>query len=101
MRVLKSPLSFLLLAALGLLLVYQNALDNSFHYDDFHSIKANPHIRNLANIPAFFQRPEMFSGMAERAMYRPLVLVSYALNYWLGGLDVQGFHLFNLGLHGL
>ena len=101
MRVFKSPLSFLLLAALALLLVYQNALDNSFHYDDFHSITANPHIRDLANIPAFFQRPEMFSGMSERAMYRPLVLVSYALNYWLGGLDVQGFHLFNLGLHGL
>ena len=101
MRVLKAPLSLLILVALALCLVYQNALHNSFHYDDFHSLIANTHIRDLANVGAFFQRPEMFSSMPERAMYRPLVLVSYALNFWLAGLDARIFHLFNLGLHGL
>jgi hypothetical protein len=30
---------------------------------------------------------------------RPLVNLSFALNYALGGLDVRGYHLFNVGIH--
>jgi hypothetical protein len=32
-------------------------------------------------------------------MYRPLVLVSYALNYNIGGYDVRGSHFLNLLVH--
>ena len=41
--------------------IYYNALENQFHYDDFHSIVHNPHIRDLANMPRFFVDPELFS----------------------------------------
>ena len=58
--------SLLLLAAA----VYANSLGNSFHYDDFHSIVDNPHIRSLANIPEFFADPATFSSQAS-PMYRP------------------------------
>jgi hypothetical protein len=64
--------------ALALGLVYHASFANGFHYDDFHSIVENPHIRSLAQIPAFFSDPSTFSSMPERAMYRPLLLVSYA-----------------------
>ena len=43
--------------------LYYNALDNQFHYDDFHSIVRNPHIRDLGNLPAFFVRPLDGSGI--------------------------------------
>lgn len=92
---------FYLLAAglAALFLVYYHSFENSFHYDDFHSIVENPHIRDLSNIPAFFYRDELFSSMPERAMFRPLLLVSYALNYGWGEYEVWGYHLVNFAVH--
>ncbi|MCC7262157.1 MAG: tetratricopeptide repeat protein [Candidatus Latescibacteria bacterium] len=89
----------LLLLALCTTLVYARGLGNPFQYDDLHSIVENPHIRSLGHIPAFFSRPEMFSADPRNAMYRPLVLVSYALNHAIGGYEVLGYHLFNLAVH--
>jgi hypothetical protein len=79
--------------------VYTNSLDNSFHYDDIHSLVQNPHIRSLSNLPAFFYDSQTFSGWGDRAMYRPLVLASYALNHATGGYQVRGYHLVNLVVH--
>ena len=90
---------FLPLAALAIVATYGNSFSNSFHYDDFHSIVENPHIRVLGNIPAFFSDPSLFSSMPERAMYRPLVLVTYAFNYWAHGYELFGYHLVNVILH--
>ncbi|MBT7417957.1 MAG: tetratricopeptide repeat protein [Gemmatimonadetes bacterium] len=90
--------------ALGLVLVcallsYHNVLWHSFHYDDEHSILENPHVRSLANVPRFFVDPGAFSGMPEARMYRPLLLVTYAANYALGGYAPMGWHAVNLLLH--
>jgi len=82
-------------------LIYGGAMGNSFHYDDEHSILQNPHIRQLSSIPDFFSDPAQFSVDAEKGMYRPLLLVSYALNFALGGFSVTGYHLVNLLLHAL
>ena len=83
----------------GVLLVYGNSLEGSFHYDDFHSITWNPHIRDLRNIPAFFAQPQLFSVDPEKGMYRPVLLTTYALNYAVGEYEVGGYHLVNLLLH--
>ncbi len=90
--------AFLALCA-SLWLAYQASFENSFHYDDIHSIVDNPHIRELANIPLFFADPGLFSAMPERAMYRPLLLVSYAINYALSGYEVFAYHLVNWLIH--
>ncbi len=41
----------------------------------------------------------MFSRDADKGMYRPLLLVTYALNYAVGGYEVGGYHLVNIALH--
>jgi tetratricopeptide (TPR) repeat protein len=82
-------------------LVYANALGGTFHYDDFHSLVNNPHVRDLANIPAFFLDPGLFSVDTDKAMYRPLLLVSYAINFALGGYVTSGYHLLNMVIHAL
>ncbi len=79
--------------------VHLQALGHGFHYDDFHSLVYNPHIRSLDNLPRFFVDPGLFSRDEQQAMYRPMLLVSYALNYAVGGEDPLGYHLFNLLLH--
>ena len=81
------------------LLVYANTIQNPFHYDDAHSIVENIHIRSLSNVPSFFIDPGMFSAEESVAMYRPLLLTSFALNYAISDYEVWSYHLVNIGLH--
>ncbi len=90
--------SALLIVVVGVL-AFHNVLGNSFHYDDEHSILENPHLRSLAHAPTFFVDSATFSGLDEARMYRPLLVLSYALNYAVGGYDPFGYHLVNIALH--
>ncbi|MFH1566640.1 MAG: tetratricopeptide repeat protein [Gemmatimonadota bacterium] len=93
----RSHLLGLLFAILAL--AYADSFGNGFHYDDSHSLVDNPHLRRLANVPRFFADPGTFSAMPDTRMYRPLLLVTYALNYALDGYQVRGYHAANLLLH--
>ena len=88
-----------LIVPLAVFLVHAHSLGNGFHYDDGHSLLRNPHIRSLDNLPAFFSDPRTFSENPAYAMYRPLVLVTYALNYAWGAYNPTGYQLFNLVIH--
>ena len=73
---------------------YLNSLDNPFIWDDRNAIVDNPTIRTLWPLWTPLLPP------AETPVSsRPLVNLSFALNYALHGLDVRGYHLVNLGLH--
>ena len=50
-------------------------------------------------MPRFFSDPETFSGLSDVRMYRPLLVLSFALNYALGQYDPIGYHLVNVFLH--
>ena len=78
------------------ILVYRAGIEVPFQYDDIHSIRDNPNIRSLSNVPVFFQRADMFTLDERSSMFRPVVLVSYALNYYFSGLQVNGYHWFNI-----
>jgi protein O-mannosyl-transferase len=88
------------LAAIALVLgAYSNSLHNSFHFDDSHVIANNLFIRSLANIPRFFTDAQTFSASQQNAVYRPVVSLSLAWDYWLaGGLDPFWFHVTQLTL---
>jgi len=94
-------------AGLPLLLVlmvaafYAGSFGNGFHFDDFHAVVLNPHIRDLTRIPSFFYSAGAFSVNPESAMYRPLLLSTFAINYALSGATASGFHVVNVLLHGL
>ena len=91
--------AFGLLAGLLVFALYLGALSHPFQYDDRHSIQYNPHLRSLDKIPAYFTDLHTFSSDSRGTMFRPLVLLSYALNYAAGGQGVVGYRLVNLGLH--
>jgi len=80
-------------------LAYLNSLGNGFHYDDYHSILSNPCIRDFRNIGRFFIDPGMFSSSSEMAMYRPMLLVTYAISYALSGYRPWGWHIINIIIH--
>src|SRR5215475_2894711 len=86
-----------LLALVMLVSVYSNSLHNAFHFDDSHVIATNLYIRSLTNVRAFFTDARTFSSLPANATYRPLVTVSLALDYWLGGgLVPWQFHVSQL-----
>jgi tetratricopeptide (TPR) repeat protein len=79
--------------------VYANGLSGVFQFDDEHSLLANPHVRSLAHVGDFFVDAQMFSRNLGSQMYRPLVLTSYAVNYYLDGYQPWGYQLVNLIAH--
>ena len=79
--------------------VYMNSLGNPFHYDDSRSIVDNLHIRDVGNIPAFFHDPSLFSEDPESAMFRPLLLTSFALNYAVAEFRVWTYHTVQIVFH--
>ena len=82
----------LLLIALFAGLAYANSLQVPFLFDDQPSIPDNPVIRDLGNFllhdTGYRYNPGRFVGY-----------LSFALNYRLGGVEVVGYHLFNIAVH--
>lgn len=89
----------LALLLVAVLLLYGGALDDPFHYDDHHSVADNPASTDLSRAVEFLHDPALFSAQPERAMYRPLVLFSYALTNHFSGGGPGPHHAVNLGLH--
>ncbi len=75
------------IAAAGVV-AYFNTLRNPFVFDDLPRIARSPHVRHLWP-PA--------EVLAETS--RPLVQLTFALNYAISGLDVWSYHVFNLAVH--
>src|SRR6476659_3031514 len=86
-------------AVILVLLAYANFFHNSFHFDDDHVIVENASIRSLANWPLFFTDAHTFSSLPSNATYRPLVTLSFALDYAMRhSLDPVPFHATQLVL---
>lgn len=91
---------FCLLFTLLTFLVYYNSFHNSFHFDDLHVIEKNPYIKNPQNLLNFFIQPAMGSGLIkETSSFRPLLMITFAFNHYMGGLNVFGYHVVNLLIH--
>jgi tetratricopeptide (TPR) repeat protein len=88
------------LAVVGLigavLAAYHNSLAGPFVFDDGAAITGNPTIRRLSDLGAVLSPPR--EG-GQTVGGRPLVNLTLAVNYALGGADVRGYHAFNLGVH--
>jgi tetratricopeptide (TPR) repeat protein len=80
--------------ALAGVVAYHNSLNCAFVFDDDQVITENPHVRSLWPLgPALTAPPQ------SAAAGRPLLCLSLAVNYHLGGLDPWGYHVFNILVH--
>lgn len=77
--------------------IYGASLRGEFVYDDKEVIEHNDFIKDLKNIP-YLLSPDYFS-LAGELSYRPLVTLSYFLDFSLWGLNPFGFRLTNLLVH--
>ncbi|WP_025742723.1 tetratricopeptide repeat protein [Aquimarina pacifica] len=65
-------------------ILYLNHFDNSFHFDDSHTVTGNVYIQDIKNIPLFFKDGSTISSLPQNQSYRPIVTTSLAIDYWLG-----------------
>ncbi len=77
------------------LVSYHNSFSVPFLFDDVASIVENPTIRHLWPI-GLVLAPQ---GTGITVAGRPIVNLSLAINYALGGLDTGGYHALNLLVH--
>ncbi|GFO42711.1 transmembrane and tpr repeat-containing protein 2, partial [Plakobranchus ocellatus] len=84
--------------------LYINTLSAGFAYDDSRAIQKNPDLLpetpllNLA-YDDFWGTPLTHSG--SHKSYRPLCVLTFRLNYLLGGLDPWGYHMGNVLCHAI
>lgn len=79
-------LGVLVLLSLVGLLIYSNTFSAAFHFDDYTNIEKNPQIQDLKNL-------------SDASGSRYIGFLTFALNYYFGGLNVFGYHLVNLIIH--
>jgi tetratricopeptide (TPR) repeat protein len=74
-------------------IAYTNSLSGPFIFDDDATLVENRSIRSVQSTGVFFPEREMPTAG------RPIVNLSFAINYAVGGVNVRGYHIGNLALH--
>ena len=90
----KAPRLIPLVVVAAGLLAWHNSFTGPFVFDDEDSIQANPTIRHVWPISQALSPPTTV-GVGGR----PVLNLSLAVNYALGGYDVWGYHAVNLAIH--
>jgi Flp pilus assembly protein TadD len=92
-RLVSSRVTCVILVAAGIV-TFANSLFGVFVFDDIAGIVDNPYIRQL-----WPWHNALLAPADSPVAGRPVVALTLALNYALGGLDVRGYHLFNITIH--
>jgi len=85
----------LCLLAVIIILVYSGTLTTPFIFDDINNIRDNPHIR----IPSLSFKNLAWAAFESPVANRPVANISFALNYYLHGYNLVGFHVVNILIH--
>src|SRR3989304_9253760 len=88
-----------ILVSLVSFLAYLNTLHHQFVFDDFRVITNNPYIKDWKYFPTLFNHD--YFKISGELSYRPLVTLSYFIDYAIWHLNPFGFHLTNLIIHTL
>ena len=76
--------------------IYFGTFDHSFHLDDKENIWNN-HFIQISNISIRDLKNAAFANVTNPE--RPVANISFALNYYIHGLEVRGFHFVNITIH--
>ena len=81
------------------ILAYGNTAKNGLFWDDDEFITRNAYIRSFRYLPEWFSRPLTAGAGVNSNYYRPLLQLSFAIDYKLWGLWPAGYHLENMLWH--
>jgi hypothetical protein len=84
--------------ALVAVAVYANALENGYVLDDRGILLKNPLVTSVSGIWRAFANPYWPAAIGG-GQYRPLVIASFSLDWWLSGGDPMWLHAVNILWH--
>ncbi len=92
----REPLNLfsLLLIAIVCLLSYSNTFHVPFQFDDPYNISEKPFVRDIG----VFSDPK-FNTPGSTLVMRTVGFFTFAVNYWIHGKDVVGYHIVNIAIH--
>ncbi|OJW79364.1 MAG: hypothetical protein BGO69_19420 [Bacteroidetes bacterium 46-16] len=93
-----APNLILFIIALITTLVYSNHFNNSFHFDDAHTIVNNLSIRDIHNIPVFFTDGRTMSSLPSNQDYRPGLTTLNAIDFYLSGKTTPDPFVFHVSV---
>jgi Flp pilus assembly protein TadD len=91
----KTFLAVLILSSLAVI-IYFNSLKNDFVFDDLNTIVNYKVIRSLKNIPRMIG---FYEGKFHMPRYRPVRVISYAIDYFFSHRNPIGYHISNILYH--
>ena len=80
-------------------LVYGNTLVNEMLWDDYDLIINNEYIRDWKYFPKYFSENLVAGSGIMSNYWRPLLLISFFIDYKVGGLEPFVYHLQNMSWH--
>jgi tetratricopeptide (TPR) repeat protein len=92
-------LSWALLLLGACLLVYANGLTGAFTYDDKAIVRDNIRLRDPSRVLDLFTTQYFGGPKGTGTAYRPVLLLSFAVQWWIHGGDPVPFHVVNVLLH--
>src|SRR5262249_47819512 len=81
------------------LLTYANALSGAFTYDDKAVVRDNPLIRSPSSVAQLFRTTYFGWPRGVGVNYRPILMLSYAVQWWLHGSRAEAYHAVNVLFH--
>ena len=93
-----NKLAILILFLAGLL-TYGNTARNGLFWDDDEFIIKNAYIRSFRYLPQWFSQPLTAGAGVNSNYYRPLLQLSFTIDYKLWGLWPTGYHFENILWH--
>ena len=83
--------------------VYSNNYHASWHFDDYPNIIDNPQI-HITNIRFNNLKEALFAGYDKgqylgRSLFRPVPMLTFALNWYIGKDNILGYHIVNNAIH--
>jgi len=79
-------------------LIYSNTFHADWHLDDYQNIIQNQHLRKINDLKASTVWDSLHSPVTQQ-IFRPVAMLSFALNWYVGSNEVFGYHVVNLSIH--
>lgn len=81
-----------------ILLTYGNTFDAAWHLDDFQNIIQNQRLHKIKDLNFSTIWDSLHSPVSQR-IFRPVAMLTFAFNWYVGSDQVIGYHIVNLIIH--
>ncbi|MFZ2187959.1 MAG: tetratricopeptide repeat protein [Candidatus Moraniibacteriota bacterium] len=81
------------------IIIYSNALTNQLFWDDNDGIVNNAYIKDWQYLPNYFSENLIAGAGLSSNYWRPILLITYAIEWEIWGLWPAGYHLVSILVH--